>query len=123
MVYAPRSGKLDVKKERFWNELFHLVSCIHQNETVVFAGDMIGHIGSSNVGSDGTHGGSGYGSRNADGFRILQISRYQKGKTSLDLTEARDNGVWGGISWTICKQSLQTHQHPTTQFLQAGCSS
>jgi len=60
MVYAPHSGKLDVKKERFWNELFHLVSCIHQNEMVVFAGDMTGHIGSSNVGSDGTHGGSGY---------------------------------------------------------------
>jgi len=74
MVYAPHSGKLDVKKERFWNELFHLVSCIHQNEMVVFAGDMTGHIGSSNVGSDGTHGGSGYGSRNADGSRILELA-------------------------------------------------
>jgi len=30
-----------------------------------------------------------------------------KGKTSLDLSEARDDGVLGcsGISWTICKQS------------------
>ena len=30
-----------------------------------------------------------------------------KGKTSLDLNEARDDGVLGcrGISWTICKQS------------------
>jgi len=32
---------------------------------VVFAGDMNGHIGSSNVGYDGIHGGFGYGSRNA----------------------------------------------------------
>jgi len=40
---------------------------------VVFAGDMNGHIGSSNVGYDGTHGGFGYGSRNADGFRILEF--------------------------------------------------
>ena len=39
--------------------------------------------------------------------RITWVSRYQKGKTSLDLHEARDDGVLGcsGISWTICKQS------------------
>ena len=39
--------------------MFHLVSCIPQNEMVVFAGDMNGHIGSNNVGYDGTHGGFG----------------------------------------------------------------
>jgi len=37
---------------------------------VVLAGDMNGHIGSSNVGYDGTHD-FGYGDRNADGYRIL----------------------------------------------------
>ena len=39
--------------------------------------------------------------------RTTWVSRYQKGKTSPDLNEARDNGVLGcsGISWTICKQS------------------
>ena len=31
---------------------------------VVFAGDMNGHVGGSNAGYDGTHGGFGYGSRN-----------------------------------------------------------
>jgi len=41
---------------------------------VVFAGDMNGHIGSSNVGIDGTHGGFGYGSRNTDGSRILEFA-------------------------------------------------
>jgi len=34
------------------NEVFNLVSCIPQNEMVVFAGDMNGHIESSNVGYD-----------------------------------------------------------------------
>jgi len=34
---------------------FHLVSCIPQNEMVVLAGDMNGHVGSSNVGYDGNH--------------------------------------------------------------------
>jgi len=41
---------------------------------VAFAGDMNGHVGSSNVGYDGTHGGFGYGSRNADGSRILEFA-------------------------------------------------
>ena len=39
---------------------------------VVYAGAMNGLIGSSNVGYDGTHG--GFGSRNADGSRILEFA-------------------------------------------------
>ena len=37
----------------------------------------------------------------------IWVSCYQKGKTGLDLNEARDDGVlWCScISWTICKQS------------------
>jgi len=74
MVYAPHSGKQEDEKESFWNEVFHLVSCIPQNEMVVLAGDMNGHVGSSNVCHEGTHGGSGYGDRNADGSRILECA-------------------------------------------------
>jgi len=48
-VYAPHSGKPDEEKECFWNEVFHLVNCIPQNEMVVFAGDMNGHVGSSRM--------------------------------------------------------------------------
>jgi len=48
------------------------------------------------------------------------VRRYEKGKTSLDLNEARDDGVLGcsGISWTICKQSAPRcrHQHVIAQF-------
>jgi len=61
------SGKPDEEKESFGDKVFHLVSCVPQNEMVVFAGDMNGHIGSSN-------GGFGYGSRNADGSRILEFA-------------------------------------------------
>jgi len=44
------------------------------------------------------------------------VSRYQKGKSSLDLNEARDDGVLGcsGISWTICKQSMPRSKQITT---------
>ena len=61
------------KKENFWNELFQLVSCIPQNEMVVLAGDMYGHVGSNSVGHNGMHGGYGFGDRNADGSMILEF--------------------------------------------------
>jgi len=49
-------------------------------------------------------------------FRTTWVSRYQKGKPSLDLNEARDDGVLGysGISWTICKQSAPRSRQLTT---------
>ena len=45
------------------------MSCIPENEMVVLAGDMNGHVGSSNFGYDRTHGGFGYEDRNADGSK------------------------------------------------------
>jgi len=41
---------------------------------VVLAGDMNGHVQSSNIGHDGTHGGYGYRTRNADSSRILELA-------------------------------------------------
>ena len=48
--------------------------------------------------------------------RTIWVSRYQKSKTSLDLNEARDDGVFvnSGISWTICKQSAPRFRQITT---------
>ena len=47
--------------------------------------------------------------------RTTWVSRYQKGKTSLDLNEARDDGVLGcsGIILTICKQSAPRSRQTT----------
>ena len=36
------------------------------------------------------------------------VSRYQKGKTNLHFTEARDSG--SGISWAICKSAAHSRQ-------------
>jgi len=53
-----------------------------------------------------------------------QASRYQKGKTNLDFTEARDSEwQWHQLGHMQACTSLQTVYHasnPTTQFLQAG---
>ena len=48
--------------------------------------------------------------------RTTWVSRYQNGKTSLDLNEARDDGVLGssGISWTTSKQSAPCSRQITT---------
>jgi len=52
--------------------------------------------------------------------RTTWVSQYQKGKTGLDLNEARDDGVLGcsGISWTICKNlHLAPDNHIDTSSL------
>jgi len=55
-----------------------------------------------------------------------RVSRYQKDKTNLDFTEARQ---WVAVASAGPYASLhlapyrQPRQHPTPQFLQAGCPS
>jgi len=51
--------------------------------------------------------------------RTIWVSRYQRGKTSLDLNEARDDEILGcsGISWTISKPSALCSRQTTTPTL------
>jgi len=55
------------------------------------------------------------------------MSRYQKGETSLDFAEARDNEwQWHQLGHIQVCTSLQTDNHASTHhsvFLQAGCPS
>ena len=55
------------------------------------------------------------------------VSQYQKGKTNLDLTEARDGEwQWHQLGQMQVCTSLQTDNHANTQplsFPQAGCPS
>jgi len=56
-----------------------------------------------------------------------QVSRYQKGKTNLDFTEARDSQwQWHQLGHVQVCTALQTDNHastPSLSFLQAGCPS
>ena len=56
-----------------------------------------------------------------------QVGRYQKGKTDLDFTEARDSEwQWYQLGHMQVCTSLQTDNHtnnPPLSFLQAGCPS
>jgi len=53
------------------------------------------------------------------------VSRYQKGKTNLDFTEARDSELqWHQLGHMQACTSLQTDNHASTpphSLLQAGC--
>jgi len=55
------------------------------------------------------------------------VSRYQKGKTNLDFTEARDSEwQWHQLGRMQVCTSLQTANHTSTpplSFLQTGCPS
>jgi len=55
------------------------------------------------------------------------VSQYQKGKTNLDFTEARDSEwQWHQLGHVQVSTSLQTDNHASTpllSFLQAGCPS
>jgi len=56
--------------------------------------------------------------------RITWVSRYQKGKTNLDFTEARDSEwQWHQLGHTQICISPQTDNHTSTHhcFLQDGC--
>ena len=59
--------------------------------------------------------------------RTTRVSRYQKGKTNLDFTEARDSEwQWHQLGRVQVCTSLQTDNHASTpplSFLQAGCPS
>ena len=59
--------------------------------------------------------------------KTTQVSQYQKGKTNLDFTEARDSEwQWHQLGHMQVCSSLQTDNHASTpplSFLQAGCPS
>jgi len=59
--------------------------------------------------------------------RTTRASQYQKGKTNMDFTEARDNEwQWHQVDHMQVCTSLQTDNHTSTpplKFLQAGCPS
>jgi len=71
---------------------------------------------------------SGSGRESGDGgYGTTRVSRYRKGKTNLDFTEARDSEwQWHQLGHMQVCTSLQIDNHASTpplSFLQAGCPS
>ena len=72
-VYAPQQGHPDSEKDTFYEELLLTLSAMGKNEIIMLCGDMNGHVGRSSSDYEGVHGGNGFGTRNSEGERILEL--------------------------------------------------
>ncbi|KAL5168862.1 DnaJ subfamily C member 7 [Glycine soja] len=80
--YAPQVGLAEHFKVKFWEDLEGVLQDIPQGEKFFLGGDLNGHVGSVDRGSEGVHGGFGLGEMNGEGKSILEFSE------ALDLSIA-----------------------------------
>ena len=73
-AYAPQQGCSEEEKEDFRGKLEDHVERIPRGECVVLAGDMNAHVGDMADGFEGVHGGRGFGRRNQEGERFLEVA-------------------------------------------------
>ena len=52
-----------------------MVGEVKESEVLVIGGDLNGHVGKDCDGYDGVHGGHGYGERNEEGEKILDMAQ------------------------------------------------
>jgi exonuclease III len=65
-VYAPQVGLNENTKREFQEGLKDLVRSVSSGKKLFIGGDLNGHMGASNIGFEGAHGGFGYGMIVAD---------------------------------------------------------
>ena len=73
-AYAPQVGHNESTKREFWEGLEDMVRSVPIGEKLFIGGDLNGHVGTSNTGFEGVHGGFGYGSRNQEGEDVLSFA-------------------------------------------------
>ena len=71
--YAPQSWLSESKKDTFFFNLLSCISIVPAEEMLLVCGDLNGHVGKTSSGFEGLHGGLGYGVRNPEGTRILEL--------------------------------------------------
>ena len=71
--YAPQSGLSESKKDTFFFNRLSCISIVPTEEMLLVCGDLNGHVGKTSSGFEGLHGGHGYGVRNPEGTRILEL--------------------------------------------------
>ena len=73
-AYAPQVGHNENTKREFWEGLEDMVRSVPIGEKLFIGGDLNGHVGTSNTGFEGAHGGFGYGIRNQEGEDVLSFA-------------------------------------------------
>ena len=72
--YALQAGRSQIEKEEFWRQVEGVIMSTNINQEVIIDGDMNGHVGQVANGFHEVHGNFGYGTRNAEGERILEFT-------------------------------------------------
>ena len=74
--YAPQAGRKEgrIEKEEFWRQVEGVIMNTDINQEVIVGGDMNGRVGQVANGFHEAHGNFGYGTRNAEGERILEFA-------------------------------------------------
>ena len=74
-AYGPQVGCDEDEKEDFWTDLEDLIGEMSEKEEFVIGGDLNRHVGKETDGYPRVHGGRGYGERNEEGRRILDMAQ------------------------------------------------
>ena len=73
LAYAPQVGLSAEEKDDFWDSFIIVLSGIPKQEIIFIGSNMNGHVGRDADGYSGVHAGMGFGTRNAEGERILEF--------------------------------------------------
>ena len=73
-LYAPQIGRPMAEKVQFYDQLQATCMPIPHSEVLFCLGDWNGHVGAKASSYENVHGGQGFGSRNAEGERILEFA-------------------------------------------------
>ncbi|EYC16300.1 hypothetical protein Y032_0034g2915 [Ancylostoma ceylanicum] len=73
-VYAPQRGCTEMEKATFYEELDNVIRSVPKSDYLTIEGDFNGHVGQDRRGSERMHGGRGFGSRNQNGGRIMELA-------------------------------------------------
>ena len=71
--YVPQLGLSESKKDTFFFNLLSCFSIVPTEEMLLVCGDLNGHVGKTSGSFEDLHGGYGYGVRNPEGTRILEV--------------------------------------------------
>ena len=71
--YAPQSGLSELEIYTFFFNLLGCISIVSAEEMLLVCGDLNGHVGKTSSGFEDLHGGHGYGVKNPEVTRILEL--------------------------------------------------
>lgn len=72
--YAPQRNRAEEEKTQFYDDVCEEIGQAGPDEFIMLLGDLNGHVGADAEGYEGVHGGYGYGVRNVEGCRVLELA-------------------------------------------------